>query len=133
MRSRYVVLFIEPEYLSYTLVRTKSRAWNSDQRGQWILDSELRPGEKFALTTDRNQHRLESACGNVDIRLPGKGNSNSHGAKPVYLIITMMKKIRTSRLSIKKNLSLGSACLELGENADVSILGSRYQGRGFTD
>ena len=35
----------------------------------------------------------------VDIRLPGKGNSNSHGARPVHLIITMMKWIRTSRLS----------------------------------
>ena len=31
----------------------------------------------------------------VDIRLPGKGNSNSHGARPVHLIITMIKWIRT--------------------------------------
>ena len=43
----------------------------------------------------------------VDVRLPGKGNSNSHGARPVHLIITMMKWIRTSRLSIKNSLSLG--------------------------
>ena len=41
----------------------------------------------------------------VDIRLPGKGNSNSHGARPVHLIITMIKWIRTSRLSIKNSLS----------------------------
>jgi len=41
----------------------------------------------------------------VDVRLPGKGNSNSHGARPVYLIITMMKWIRTSRLSILNSLS----------------------------
>ena len=27
----------------------------------------------------------------VDVRLPGKGNSNSHGARPVHLIITMIK------------------------------------------
>ena len=33
----------------------------------------------------------------VDVRLPGKGNSNSHGARPVHLIITMIKWIRTSR------------------------------------
>ena len=26
----------------------------------------------------------------VDIRLPGKGNSNSHGARPVHLIIKMI-------------------------------------------
>jgi len=33
----------------------------------------------------------------VDVRLPGKGNSNSHGARPVHRIITMIKLIRTSR------------------------------------
>jgi len=32
-------------------------------------------------------------------------NSNSHGARPVHLIFTMIKWIRTSRLSIKKTLS----------------------------
>jgi len=43
----------------------------------------------------------------VDVRLPGNGNSDSHGARPVHLIITMMKWIRTSRLSIKNSLSVG--------------------------
>ena len=42
----------------------------------------------------------------VDIRLPGKGNSNYHGARPVHRIISMVKWIRTSRLSIKNSLSL---------------------------
>ena len=41
----------------------------------------------------------------VYVRLPGKGNSNSHGARPVHLIITIMKWIWTSRLSIKNSLS----------------------------
>jgi len=41
-----------------------------------------------------------------DIRLPGKGNSNSHGARPVHQIISMIKWIRTSRLAIKNSLSL---------------------------
>ena len=41
----------------------------------------------------------------VDVRLPGKRNSNSHGARPVHLIITMIKWIQTSRLSIKNSLS----------------------------
>ena len=45
----------------------------------------------------------------VDVRLPGKGNSNSHGARPVHLIITMIKWIRTTRLSIKKSLSAPSS------------------------
>ena len=43
----------------------------------------------------------------IDIRLPGKGNSNPHGARPVHLIITMIKWIQTSRLSIKNSLSVG--------------------------
>ena len=42
----------------------------------------------------------------VYVRLPGKGNSNSQGARPVDLIITMIKWIRTSRLSIKNSLSV---------------------------
>ena len=41
----------------------------------------------------------------VDVRLTGKGNLNSHGARPVHLIITMIKWIRTSRLSMKNSLS----------------------------
>jgi len=42
----------------------------------------------------------------VDVRLPGKGNSKSHGARPVHLIITMINWIRTGGLTIKKSLSL---------------------------
>jgi len=41
----------------------------------------------------------------VDIRLPGKGDTNSHGARPVHLISTMIKWTRTSRLTIKNSLS----------------------------
>ena len=41
----------------------------------------------------------------VDIWLPGKGNSNSHGTRPVLQIISMIKWIRTSWLSIKKKLA----------------------------
>ena len=39
----------------------------------------------------------------VDVRLPGKENSNSHGARPVHQIIWMIKWIRASRLSIKNS------------------------------
>ena len=49
--------------------------------------------------------RLPGKPRKVDVRLPGKGNLNSHGARPVHLIITMIKRIRTSRLSKKKSLS----------------------------
>ena len=42
----------------------------------------------------------------VHVKLPGKGNSNSRGARPVHLIITMEKWTLTSRLSINNSLSL---------------------------
>jgi hypothetical protein len=48
----------------------------------------------------------------VDVRLPEKGNSNSHGARPVHLIISLIKWIRTSRLSIKNFLSYGGVSPE---------------------
>ena len=48
-----------------------------------------------------------------DIRLPGKGNSNSHGARPVYKNISIIKWIRTSRLSIKNSLSLHGGVFQL--------------------
>ena len=42
----------------------------------------------------------------VDVRLHGKGNSNSHGARPVHLIVTIIKWIRTSRMSTKDSLAV---------------------------
>ena len=47
---------------------------------------------------------IQSETDEVMLR-DGKGNSNSHGARPVHLIITMIQWIRTSRLSIKNSLS----------------------------
>ena len=44
--------------------------------------------------------------GKVDVRLPGKGDFNSRSARPVHLIITMIKWIQTSRLSINTSLSV---------------------------
>ena len=52
--------------------------------------------------------KVQRSVGNVqgqDPRCKGRG-FNSHGARPVYLIITMIKRIRTRRLSIKTSLSL---------------------------
>ena len=46
-----------------------------------------------------------SGFSKVDISLPGKGNSNSHGARPVHQIITLIKWIWTSSSSIKNSLS----------------------------
>ena len=49
-------------------------------------------------------HKAYTEVRKVDVRLPGKENSNSHGARAVHLIITMIKWIRTSRVSRKNSL-----------------------------
>jgi hypothetical protein len=41
----------------------------------------------------------------VDIRLPGKGISNFHGARPAHQTISIIKWIQTRRLSMKNSLS----------------------------
>ena len=46
------------------------------------------------------------AARKVDARLPEKRHSNSHCARPVHQIISMIKWIPTSRLSIQKRRSL---------------------------
>ena len=74
----------------------------------------------------------------VDVRLPVKGNSNSQGARPVHLIITIIEWIRTTRLSVKslsepdirgdgaegvqgQNLAVSKARIQ-GQNLAVSVL-----------
>jgi len=41
----------------------------------------------------------------VDVRLPGKGNSNSHGARPVHQVTTMIRAMH------ENNIILGVAGL----------------------
>ena len=64
-------------------------------------------------------------------------NSDTHGARPVYQIILMVKWIRTSRSSIKNSLSLGAGLVEEGVNLEISgphinldILGAGLVGFG---
>jgi len=57
----------------------------------------------------------------VDVRLPGKGNSNSHGARPVHQIISMIKWIRTRRLSKKNFPSGGPVLLEDKYRAGLAL------------
>ena len=50
---------------------------------------------------------LERSCvltNEIDMRLPEKGNSNSHGARPVHQIVSMIKRTRNRRLSTKNSL-----------------------------
>ena len=56
--------------------------------------------------TLHQKHEVYPHPRKVDIRRPGKGNSNSHdAARPVHLIVSMIKWTRTSRLSPKFSLS----------------------------
>jgi len=57
---------------------------------------------------------LDTCDREPDERPPGKENSNSQGARPVRLIITMIKWILTCRLLMKNSLSLTPAVFESG-------------------
>ena len=59
------------------------------------------PGSKDRVYWRKRLHSMK-----LDVRLPENGNSNLHGARPVHQIMTMIKWIRTSRLSMKNSLSL---------------------------
>ena len=59
----------------------------------------------LVLLVAEQPHVATASCRKVDIRLPGRGNSNSHGARPVHLIISMIKWIRTSCLTITNSLT----------------------------
>ena len=67
----------------------------------------------------------------VDIRLPGTGDSKSHGARPVHQTISMIEWIRPSRLSIMDSLSDGrdESDIEVGvvgyPNSTTAWLGAR--------
>ena len=62
----------------------------------WLLRA---PASELTLAPHHKMPRK------VDVKLPGKGNSNSHGARPVHQIVSLMMWIWTSRLSTKNSLS----------------------------
>ena len=60
------------------------------------------------INLEKGLFRLMRAGFPGSLRPPvGKGNSNSHGARPVHLIITMIKWFRTSRLSMLSLMRAG--------------------------
>ena len=67
------------------------------------------------LTLNPETRNRRTCCGfleyglfrKADVRLPEKGNSRSHGARPVHLIIKMIQWFRASRLSIKDSFTVG--------------------------
>ena len=76
------------------------------------METERRASESPACThvamdgTSWENSAVRAWCdGKVGVRLPGKENSNSRCTMLVHLIISMIKRIRTSRLSIKNSLS----------------------------
>ena len=102
----------------------------SGNRGFLVSQGSVSVGTGFTcrrcslLWANPEPYTLKHAGGGtrkVDVTLPGKGNSNSHGARPVHLIITMIKWIRTSRLSIKNSLAL-----------HLQVWSLRFRRKGFT-
>jgi hypothetical protein len=69
----------------------------------------------------------------VNVRLPGKGDSNSHDARSAHQIISMMKWTRTSRLPIKNSLSLRHLFRVWGAGFRIGGLGFRVHGLGIRD
>ena len=74
-----------------------SNPWGIGIGGLFSVNNASFPGTQCACTSHNLQARTRQVC----VRLPEKRDSNSHGAKPVHLLITMIRWIRTSRLSIK--------------------------------
>ena len=68
----------------------------------------------LAATLQQRPRRVQE----VDVRLPGKGNPNSRGARPVYQIIFMIQCIRTNRLSMVVNQELS---LSADSNSDLAF------------
>ena len=75
-----------------------------------LLDGAIRECRQHLLLWEYSHkittsYKVPPASRKVAIWLPGKENSNSHGARPVHQIISMIKWIRTSRFSLKNSLS----------------------------
>jgi len=77
--------------------RTQLTALRFALRQSTGSNAELKERRAFDDPSTSSPMRRSMSCNKkVDVRLPEKGNSNSHGARPVHLIITMITWIRTS-------------------------------------
>ena len=56
-------------------------------------------------------------------RKPKTGNSDSHGPRPVHLITTMIKWIRTCRFSMKNSLSVSKTSAPVHEIWNIVEIG----------
>jgi len=89
------------EDLLRSLIKRKSPGVvESDDVDGQLLGQPLAEGsiDRYVLgipvRKDQSESRAATAGRKVDVRLPGKGDSNSHGARPVHLIIKVIKWIR---------------------------------------
>ena len=97
---------------------------NKEEEGGCVVAA-AKPGHKRDIEVEAPSfNKPFLAPRKVDVRLPGEGSSNSHGARPVHLIITRIMWIRTSRLS-KKTLALSPGTNETSlhpESAPIADL-----------
>ena len=95
-------------------IRASDSAWHHGLPGRPMMSRsrfvvQIRQLKSIEQLPDR-MSRASYICGGVhwkvDVRLPGKENSNSHGARPVHQIIPM-----TSQLSLR-SLPVGGVTVE---------------------
>ena len=105
-----------------------------------LLLSACRDGDKasFGRPGGWEDGRSRQRWGGSHVRPTGK-HSNSHDARPVHLIITMINWIRTSRLSIKTRCQIAPFCRStpgVGHTCALLVrnpLGDRECGRRLGD
>ena len=92
------------------------------------LPPEFRGNGTLVVHRAVNMVQGVSGARTVDIRLPGKGNSNSHGARTVH---QKHRWIRTSRLPIKNSLFVHLIVREEDAEVEKYPLGLGVGARGY--
>ena len=89
-----VVQFHRRLFFFFTLFTGPRRSLRLTLSDTRVYESHIRARFGTTAHADRVVQMHRRRCDRyrkVDVRLPGKGNSNYHGARPVHLIITMIK------------------------------------------
>ena len=77
--------------------------WHGTDEG-WQTNGPSNSRQCAGGPSTRHPGRVWEGPRKVGVRRTGIANSTSHGARPVHLIISMIKWIRTSRLTIQNSL-----------------------------
>ena len=108
----YIYIYIYAYTYIYIYIHSYTHTYTRPERVYYLYATGVLARSGRAALLAFGAHRRAPRAGKypettrkVDIRLPGRGNLNSHGARPVHRIISVIQWIRTNRLSIKNYLS----------------------------